>query len=69
LGVGTITDGLPFNFPVSYLSEHILITGQTGIGKMRFAMNLAVKAENHSLVHKINLLVADVEKEWKNLHS
>lgn len=67
LNVGELSDGLPFNFPVSYLAEHVLVTGQTGTGKTRFAMNLAVKAENHVSTHKIKLLVVDVEGEWKNI--
>lgn len=67
LNVGTVTDGLLFNLPVSCLAEHVLITGQTGTDKTRFAMNLAIKAENYSPVQKINLLVVDVEGEWKSI--
>ncbi|MDE1764954.1 MAG: DUF87 domain-containing protein [Thaumarchaeota archaeon] len=67
LNVGELSNGLPFNFPVNYLSEHLLITGQTGTGKTRFAMNLAVKIENHVSTHPIRLLVVDVEGEWKNI--
>ncbi|MEM3143175.1 MAG: DUF87 domain-containing protein [Candidatus Nitrosotenuis sp.] len=67
LNVGEVSNGLPFNFPVNYLTSHTLITGQTGTGKTRFAMNLAVKAENHVSVQKIKLLVIDVEGEWKNI--
>ena len=67
LNVGELSDGLPFNLPVSYLAEHVLVTGQTGTGKTRFAMNLAVKAENHVSIHPINLMIIDVEGEWKNI--
>jgi hypothetical protein len=67
LNVGEVSNGLPFNFPVNYLTSHTLITGQTGTGKTRFAMNLAVKSENHVSIQKIRLLVVDVEGEWKNI--
>lgn len=67
LNVGEVSNGLTFNFPVNCLTSHTLITGQTGTGKTRFAMNLAVKAENHVSVQKISLLVIDVEGEWKNI--
>ncbi len=67
LKVGSVSNGLPFNFPVNYLTSHTLISGQTGTGKTRFAMNLAVKAENHVSIQKINLLIVDVEGEWKNI--
>lgn len=67
LRLGSVSNGLPFNFPVNYLTSHTLITGQTGTGKTRFAMNLAVKAENHASSQKIRLLVIDVEGEWKNI--
>lgn len=65
--LGTLSDGMPFNFPVNYLSEHILISGQTGTGKSRFAMNLAVKMENHVSVNPIKFLIIDIEGEWKNI--
>jgi len=65
--VGSVADGLPFNFPVNYLAEHVLITGQTGTGKSRFAMNLATKSANYSSLQKIRLLVIDVEGEWRNI--
>jgi hypothetical protein len=67
LNVGEVSNGLPFNFPVNYLTSHVLVTGQTGTGKTRFAMNLAVKSENHVSIQKIRLLVVDVEGEWKNI--
>ena len=67
LKVGSVSNGLPFNFPVNYLTSHTLISGQTGTGKTRFAMNLAVKAENHVSIQKIKLLIIDVEGEWKNI--
>lgn len=67
LNIGELSNGLPFNFPVNYLTNHVLITGQTGTGKTRLAMNLAVSAENYNSVHKIRLLVVDVEGEWKNI--
>lgn len=51
--VGTVADGLPFNFPVNCLAEHVLITGMTGTGKSRFATNLSVKAENETLPQKV----------------
>ncbi|MEM4391844.1 MAG: ATP-binding protein [Candidatus Nitrosotenuis sp.] len=65
--IGTIVDGLPFNFPVNYLAEHVLIAGMTGTGKSRFAMSLSVKAENERLPQGIRLLIVDVEGEWKNI--
>jgi energy-coupling factor transporter ATP-binding protein EcfA2 len=67
LNVGEVSNGLPFNFPINYLTEHVLVTGQTGTGKTRFAMNLAVKAENYVSIHPKKLLVIDVEGEWKNI--
>ena len=67
LGVGTLSNGLPFNFPLHLFSTHTLVCGQTGTGKSRFAMNLAVKAENHNSTHGIKLLIIDVEGEWKNI--
>ncbi len=65
--LSTLSDGLPFNFPVNYLAEHVLISGQTGTGKSRFAMNLAVKMENRISANPIKLLIIDVEGEWKNI--
>jgi hypothetical protein len=65
--LGVLSDGLPFNFPVNYISEHILISGQTGTGKSRFAMNLAVKMENRVSIQPIKLLIIDIEGEWKNI--
>lgn len=67
LRVGTLSNGLPFNFPVNFLATHVLVSGQTGTGKTRFAMNLAVKAANYESFQKIKLLVVDVEGEWKNI--
>jgi len=67
LKVGSVSNGLPFNFPVNYLTSHTMVTGQTGTGKTRFAMKLAIKAENHVSVQKIKLLIIDVEGEWKNI--
>ncbi|MEP0826733.1 MAG: DUF87 domain-containing protein [Nitrososphaera sp.] len=61
--IGTVTGGYAFNFPVNYLEGHTMICGQTGTGKSRFAMNLAVKMENQ----KLRLLVIDVEGEWKGI--
>lgn len=65
--LGTLPDGLPFNFPVNYLAEHILVSGQTGTGKSRFAMNLTVKMENRVSANPIKLLIIDIEGEWKNI--
>ncbi|WP_100183277.1 ATP-binding protein [Candidatus Nitrosotenuis aquarius] len=67
LRVGTLSNGLPFNFPVNFLATHVLVSGQTGTGKTRFAMNLAVKSSNYESFQKIKLLVVDVEGEWKNI--
>lgn len=67
LNVGELSNGLPFNFPVNYLAEHLLISGQTGTGKTRLALQIAIKAENYVSTHPINLLVIDVEGEWKNI--
>lgn len=67
LKVGTLSNGLPFNFPVNFLTTHVLVSGQTGTGKTRFAMNLAVKAANYESFQKIKLVVVDVEGEWKNI--
>lgn len=67
LRVGSLSNGLPFNFPVNFLTTHVLVNGQTGTGKTRFAMNLAVKAANYESFQKIKLLVVDVEGEWKNI--
>lgn len=69
LKVGELSNGLPFNFPIHFLTNHVLITGQTGTGKTRFAMKLAVESENHASSQKINLLIVDVEGEWKNIIS
>jgi len=65
--LGDLYDGLPFNFPLHFLTSHVLVSGQTGTGKTRFAMNLAVKAANYESFQKIKLLVVDVEGEWKNI--
>lgn len=67
LKVGALSNGLPFNFPVNFLTTHVLVSGQTGTGKTRFAMNLAVKAANYESFQKIKLLIVDVEGEWKNI--
>ncbi|MEM3112331.1 MAG: ATP-binding protein [Candidatus Anstonellales archaeon] len=67
LKVGSLSNGLPFNFPLHLLSTHALVVGQTGTGKSRFAMNLSVKAETYPTTHGIRLLVIDVEGEWKNI--
>jgi len=67
LNIGELSNGLPFNFPVNCLSNHVLISGQTGTGKTRLAMNLAVKSENYQSSQKIKLLIVDVEGEWKNI--
>ncbi|TBR09332.1 MAG: DUF87 domain-containing protein [Candidatus Nitrosotenuis sp.] len=67
LKVGSLSNGLPFNFPLHLLSTHTLVVGQTGTGKSRFAMNLTVKAETYPTTHGIKLLVVDVEGEWKNI--
>jgi len=68
LRVGTVKGGLPFNLPLNRLSQHVLISGQTGTGKSRFAMRLATRAENHtSQQGKIKLLIIDVEGEWKRI--
>lgn len=67
LKVGALSNGLPFNFPVNFLATHVLVSGQTGTGKTRFAMNLAVKAANYESFQKIKLLIVDVEGEWKNI--
>lgn len=67
LKVGSLSNGLPFNFPVNFLTTHVLVSGQTGTGKTRFAMNLAVKAANYESFQKIKLLIVDVEGEWKNI--
>ncbi|MEX1149564.1 MAG: hypothetical protein WEB01_06085 [Nitrosopumilus sp.] len=61
LGVGTLSNGLPFNFPTHLFSTHTLVCGQTGTGKSRFAMNLAVKAENNFSTHRIKLLIIAVD--------
>ncbi|TBR08571.1 MAG: DUF87 domain-containing protein [Candidatus Nitrosotenuis sp.] len=65
--LGQLSNGLPFNFPVNFLTTHVLVSGQTGTGKTRFAMNLAVKSANYESFQKIRLLVVDVEGEWKNI--
>lgn len=65
--VGVLSNGLPFNIPMNYLSAHVLSTDQTGTGKTRFAMNLVVNTENYESSHKIRIMVVDVEGEWKNI--
>lgn len=67
LSLGTLENGLPFLFPIDYFSNHILISGQTGTGKSRFAFNLAIKTANYPLPSSIKLLIIDVEGEWKNI--
>lgn len=67
LKLGETRNGMVFQFPVDLLSQHLMISGQTGTGKTRMAMNLAVKAENHESVHPIKILVIDVEGEWKKI--
>jgi hypothetical protein len=65
--VGSLSNGLPFNLPINYISSHVLVAGQTGTGKTRFAMKLAVETENYQSIQKARLLVVDVEGEWKNV--
>lgn len=65
--VGRLPNGLPFNLPINYLSSHILIAGQTGTGKTRFAMKLVVEVENYQSIQRPKLLIVDVEGEWKNI--
>jgi len=67
LHLGNLHSGIPFAFPVNFLSNHLLVTGQTGTGKSRFAMGFAIKAENHPLPVPIKVLIIDVEGEWKNI--
>ncbi len=67
LGLGDLESGLPFLFPINYLSNHFLITGQTGTGKTRYAMCVGIEAENYPLQVPIKLLIIDVEGEWKNI--
>ena len=66
LNVGTVGD-IPFNLPIDRLGKHLLISGQTGTGKSRFAMQLAAKAENYMQKEKVNLLVIDIEGEWSGI--
>lgn len=65
--LGQISDGLPFNFPIDLLTNHVLISGQTGTGKTRAAMNLAVKSENLQSPQRMNLLIIDIEGEWRKI--
>ena len=65
--VGSLSNGLPFNLPINYISSHVLVAGQTGTGKTRFAMKLAMEAENYQSIQKVKLLIVDVEGEWKNI--
>jgi len=48
-----------FRLPLSCLAYHVAVYGVTGTGKTRFAMNLAIRAENSGL----NLRILDVEGE------
>lgn len=65
--LGSLSNGLPFNLPINYLTSHVLVAGQTGTGKTRLAMKLAVEAENYVSLQKVGLLIVDVEGEWKNI--
>lgn len=65
--LGKFEDGMSFNFPLAKLASHLLISGQTGTGKTRLGMNLAVKAGNFAKPNRIRLLIMDVEGEWKNI--
>ena len=67
LKIGYVTDGLSFNLPIDRLGKHVMISGQTGTGKSRLAMKLAVKAENYNQNNRIKLLVIDVEGEWSGI--
>lgn len=67
LNVGELTNGLPFNFPINYLSSHLLLCGQTGTGKTRLAQKICVEVENYVSNQRIKLLIVDVEGEWKNI--
>jgi len=67
LNLGSFHNDLPFLFPVDYLANHVLVTGQTGTGKTRFAENLAIESENYAKPNPIRLLIIDVEGEWKNV--
>lgn len=61
--LGTMSDGRSFHLPLSQFGFHFALYGSTGGGKTRQAMSLAVGAENNG----INLLILDVEGEWKNI--
>lgn len=58
--IGTVAGEHPFILPTNYLEGHVVICGQTGTGKSRLAMNLAVKMDTC-------VLVVDVEGEWKGI--
>ncbi|RLG47074.1 MAG: hypothetical protein DRN90_05540 [Thermoproteota archaeon] len=57
------TEKGPFKLPLWCLAYHVAVYGVTGTGKTRFAMNLAIQAENAGL----NLRILDVEGEWKKI--
>lgn len=61
--LGTMSDGNSFHLPLSQFGFHFAFYGATGGGKTREAMNLAISAENNG----VNLLILDVEGEWKNI--
>jgi len=52
-----------FFLPLEFLPYHFAFYGVTGSGKTRLAMKLAIEAENAGL----NLLILDVEGEWRNI--
>lgn len=63
LFLGYLSGGSSFHLPTDYFGYHFAFYGVTGSGKTRLAMKLAIEAENSG----INLIILDVEGEWKNL--
>ncbi len=61
--LGRTSDNNELHLPLELLPYHFAFYGVTGSGKTRLAMKLAIEAENSG----INLLILDVEGEWRNI--
>lgn len=65
--VGILEGGLPFLFPPDALASHMMIVGQTGTGKTRFAQSLITEIQNYLSLQPIRLLIIDIEGTYSGI--